>query len=226
MKLTGTATVRAPIADVYAALVDPVVLARAIPGCDRLEQIDTDSYTATVTAGVASLKGSFAGQVRLADRNPPGSLTLHASGAGAPGTVSAVARVALRDAGDGSTLVSYDADATIGGLIGGVGQRVFTGVARRQAADFFAAVDRELAGALVAAAPAAGALAQVVLPAEAVPSGAVPQVTAPASVPAPALPGSPPDLARHRMRDVLTGAVLGAAIALLGVLVGAIVVHW
>jgi hypothetical protein len=34
------------------------------------------------------------------------------------------------------------------------------------------------------------------------------------------------DAARQRARDLLTGAVFGAVVALLGVLVGAIVARW
>src|SRR4029450_12715022 len=117
MKVSGEATLHHPVADVYAALTDPAILVRTIPGCQRLEQTGTDTYQATGAAGVASIKGLFDGNVRLADQVAPGSFTLHASGAVAPGTVSAVARVTLAEA-DGGTLLRYDADATIGGVIG------------------------------------------------------------------------------------------------------------
>ena len=104
-------------------------------------------------AGVASIKGTFDGEVRLSDQAAPHSFTLHASGAGAPGTVTAVARVSLSPGEAGGTLLRYDADATIGGVIGGVGQRMLAGVARKTAGEFFAAVDRTLAGGPVADVP-------------------------------------------------------------------------
>ena len=149
MKLSGEATLQAGVDEVYAALNDPAVLVRTIPGCQRLEQVGPDAYKATVAAGVASIKGTFDGDVRLADQSPPNSFSLHASGAGAPGTVTAVARVSLEPADGGGTVLRYDADATIGGVIGGVGQRMLTGVARKTAAEFFAAVDQALAAAPV-----------------------------------------------------------------------------
>ena len=37
MKITGSATLDAPVETVFAALNDPAVLARTIPGCERLE---------------------------------------------------------------------------------------------------------------------------------------------------------------------------------------------
>jgi uncharacterized protein len=208
MKVTGEAVLTAAVPEVYAALNDPAILVRVLPGCQRLEQVGDDAYRAAMVAGVGSIKGTFEGNVRLTDREAPHAFTLHASGSGAPGTVDAVARITLAEA-DGGTLVRYDADATVGGVIGGVGQRMITGVAKRTAAEFFAAVDRELATPLAEAAP------EVV---------AAPAVQQPATVWTAPLP--PVDPARQRMRDLLVGAAFGAAVALLGVLVGAIVAGW
>ena len=143
MKVSGTATLQAPIDRVYEALHDPTVLVATIPGCERLEQLAPDSYRMTVTAGVASIRGSFNGEVRLTDQQPPHSFVLRAAGSGAPGTVTADVTVTLTTA-EAGTLLSYDADAVVGGMVGGVGQRVLTGVARKTAAEFFTAVNAAL----------------------------------------------------------------------------------
>jgi hypothetical protein len=154
MKLSGEALLHGSVDRVYQALTDPAVLVRTIPGCERLERIGPDSYTAVVTAGVASIKGSYAGEVTLTDQNPPYGFVLKASGSGAPGTVSAEARVSLADGPEGTTTLTYDADVVIGGMVGGVGQRILTGVAGKLADEFFAAVDAVLTGATREAAPA------------------------------------------------------------------------
>ena len=39
MKISGTATLHAPRADVWEALNDPAVLVATIPGCERLEAV-------------------------------------------------------------------------------------------------------------------------------------------------------------------------------------------
>jgi carbon monoxide dehydrogenase subunit G len=224
MKLSGEATLRADVARVYAALNDPAVLVRTIPGCQRLEQVGPDSYRATVTAGVASIKGTFDGDVRLTDQVAPHTFTLHASGAGAPGTVSAVARVVLAEADEGGTRLTYDADATIGGVIGGVGQRMLSGVARKTAGEFFAAVDRALAGESTVSAPAGVAGSGTGMPAELATAAQEANMPAPPTgagvwhAPAPVL-----DPGRQRARDLLVGAAFGAIVALLGVLLGALV---
>ena len=200
MKVTGSAVLHAPRDRVWVALQDPAVLVRTIPGCQQLEQVGPDSYRATVMAGVASIKGTYSGEVRLSDQSEPDSFVLHAAGAGTPGTVSADVRVTLIDAADGATKLDYDADAVVGGVIGGVGQRMLAGVAKKTAGEFFAAVDDVLTGRAER------------VPSE--PSGAAGAV-APAVFTAPARQRGPIGVA-----EMSTAAVTGALIALAGVVLG------
>ncbi|HJW36325.1 MAG TPA: carbon monoxide dehydrogenase subunit G, partial [Actinomycetes bacterium] len=159
MRIAGNATLHAPVETVYAALRDPRVLVRTIPGCERLEQVGEDAYQMTVTAGVASARGTYAGDVRLTDQRAPHGFVLRASGSGAPGTVSADVAVELSPGEHGTTVLAYDADAVVGGMIGGVGQRLLAGVAKRTAGDFFTAVDQVLTVGVEEAAPEAAATA-------------------------------------------------------------------
>jgi uncharacterized protein len=215
MKIAGNATLHAPVEAVYQALKDPRVLVRTIPGCERLEQVGEDAYQMTVTAGVASIRGTYAGDVRLTDQRPPNGFVLRASGSGAPGTVSADVAVELAAGDDGATVLSYDADAVVGGMIGGVGQRLLTGVAKRTAGEFFAAVDQVLAGGGVeAAVPGDGVGAAVTGTGEAgAPAGAGARGAGARVYSAPARPAT-------TGREFAAGVVLGAAAALLGALVG------
>jgi hypothetical protein len=128
---------------VWAALQDPAVLVRTIPGCERLEETGPDTYRMTVNAGVASVKGVYQGEVALAEPSAPESFVLRARGQGAPGTVDATVQVRLSEIDEG-TRVDYDAEAVIGGMIGGVGQRMLGSVAKRTAGQFFAAVEQQL----------------------------------------------------------------------------------
>ncbi len=210
MKVTGSATLHAPREQVWTALNDPAVLVRTIPGCQQLEEVGKDTYRMTLFAGVASIKGSYQGDVALTDQDQPGAFTLKASGAGAPGTVSADVRVTLSETDASTTRLDYDADAIVGGMIGGVGQRVLSGVAKKTAGEFFAAVDDVLTGkAPTVPAPrpeAAGVVA-----------GA--PVATPGVYTAPALPAG---AGGALTSDFVKGAVFGAAVALLGALVGAL----
>ena len=109
----------------------------------------------------------------------------------------------------------------VGGVIGGVGQRMLSGVARKTGTEFFAAVDRDLLGLPAPALAAPGATAAPPVTAQAVPA----QAPAPQGV-VWTRPVPPVDLGRQRMHDVLLGAAFGALVALLGVLLGAIVAGW
>ena len=212
MKVSGEALLHGSTDDVWKTLLDPAVLVRTIPGCERLDEIGPDAYAMTVTAGVASIRGTYAGEVRLTDLVEPTSLVLHASGAGGPGTVSADVRVRLTPANAG-TLVAYDADAAVGGMVGGVGQRMLAAVGRKLAGEFFAAVD----GVLTGTAPELAVAAVV-------PAGAVVPVASQAGLRAGVsrLPGLP---AMPEGRGFLAGTLVGAAIALAGVLAGALLGH-
>lgn len=211
MKVTGSAVFNASRDQVWAALNDPEVLVRTIPGCRQLEQVGPDSYRATVYAGVASIKGTYAGEVRLTDQVEPESLMLRAAGSGAPGTVNADVEVTLSEVDGGSTRLEYDADAVVGGMIGGVGQRMLTSVAKRTAGEFFSAVDDVLTGRAELAAPAVAVPGVTGAPIETVPeSRERPTVYTAPPRERPAVPVS----------VVLWAAAVGALIALAGVLIG------
>src|SRR5260370_8605486 len=116
MKLEGSYDVKAPRDKVWNAFLDPETLRKAIPGCERLELIGNDEYKATLKIGVAAVKGTFEGKVRLLEKKPPESYRLAAEGSGGPGFVRADTLITLTHAHDG-TPVSYSADAPIGAPI-------------------------------------------------------------------------------------------------------------
>jgi len=146
MKISGSSTLESPVDKVWEAIQDPAVLARTLPGCESLAVIGEDRYAMSVVAGVAAIKGTYAGEVSLSDKVAPSSLTMRASGTGAPGTIDADVKVQLAPSADGGTELSYDADASVGGAIGGVGQRMLAGVTKKMAGQFFTALDRDIAG--------------------------------------------------------------------------------
>jgi carbon monoxide dehydrogenase subunit G len=146
VKITGSVTVPHPVEAVWDAILDPAVLVRTIPGCSRLETVGENSYAMTVTAGVAAIKGTYDGTAVLSDLTARESLSMRLTGAGAPGTIDATVRVSLA-AVEGGTEVAYDADAVVGGMVGGVGQRMLTSVSRRMAGEFFKGIGEAIGGA-------------------------------------------------------------------------------
>ena len=136
MKIEGSHDIAAPRQRVWDAFLDPAQLKQAIPGCEKLEALGGDEYKATMKVGVAAVKGTFEGKVRLMDKNPPDSYRMAVEGSGGPGFVRGEATITLSDAGAG-TKVSYSADVQVGGLIAGVGQRMMGGVSKMMADQFF-----------------------------------------------------------------------------------------
>jgi carbon monoxide dehydrogenase subunit G len=212
MKFTGDATLNAPVDKVWDALLDPSVLVRTIPGCERLEATGENAYAMTVTAGVAAIKGTYSGSCKLSDLQPHQSLVMKLQGAGAPGTIGADVSVGFADTGDGRTTITYDADAVVGGMVGGVGQRMLTSVSRRMAGEFFGNVDSAIAGELVGAAAGPDGAAA--------PAGAGPAGSAGAQPGVFVAPPKPSGIGSQD--DFVKGIAVGAGLVLLGVVVGSV----
>ena len=136
MKIEGAHEISAPRQRVWDAFLDPELLRQAIPGCERLEAIGPDEYKATMKVGVAAVKGTFEGKVRLTDKQAPDTYKMGVEGSGGPGFVRGEAAITLTDSG-GGTRVAYNADVQVGGLIAGVGQRMLGGVSKMMADQFF-----------------------------------------------------------------------------------------
>lgn len=136
MKIEGSADIPAPRDKVWAAFLDPEILAQALPGCEKLEAIGPNEYKATMKIGVAAIKGTFEGKVKLSDLEPPNRYRMAVEGSGGPGFVRGAAGMQLSDV-DGGTKVSYDADVQVGGLIASVGQRMLGGVTKMMLDQFF-----------------------------------------------------------------------------------------
>lgn len=209
MKIDGSAVLHATPEKVWEAILDPAVLSGVIPGVQSLTTLGENHYALSVSLGVASIKGTYAGEVRLSDLVAPSSLTLHAAGAGAPGTIDTTVGVTLTDNGDGTTGLAYSADAMVGGMVGGVGQRVLTSVARKTAGQFFSAIDDVLTGKKVAKA--------VPVVAAATPDGGTP-TAGPLTVAAPAVAAAVGPLGRI---ELLVAALFGAITMAIGVRIGA-----
>jgi uncharacterized protein len=219
MKISGTSTLTADRATVFRALNDPAVLVATIPGCQRLEALGGDAFKMTVAAGVGSIKGVYDGQVQLSDQQEPGSFRMKAQGAGAPGTIGADVAVTLEDSADGGTRLTYDADAVVGGMIGGVGQRMLTGVSKKMAAEFFRNVDGLLAGGAGAGSAGLSAQPGAPKPSTVAPAPSVQPAGAPVS--AGQVFTSPQPLAgTGGGSGFLVGVAVGAAAALAGAVVG------
>ena len=137
MEITGEYRIPAPRRQVWAALNDPDILRQCIPGCEALERTADETLEATVLAKVGPVKARFKGKVTLSDLKPPESYVISGEGAGGvAGFARGEAKVSLREDG-GSTVLTYAADATVGGKLAQIGSRLIDATARKMADEFF-----------------------------------------------------------------------------------------
>lgn len=129
MRVAGEYTIAAPRNEVWAALLDPEVLAGTLPGFQRLERVDDHTFTGALTLGVGPVQGRFDGRLELSELVPPESYRLKMQGRGTPGFVEGDGKVWLEDAETG-TLLNYELEVQVGGRIAGVGQRLLEMVSR------------------------------------------------------------------------------------------------
>ncbi|HUR05566.1 MAG TPA: carbon monoxide dehydrogenase subunit G, partial [Nonomuraea sp.] len=123
MRVEGTYRFPASQEKVYALLLDPVVLAGCIPGCEALNEIGPDQYEATVKVGVGAVRGTYKGQVQVVDQQSPDSYRMVVQGRGGPGFIKGEARVTIVPVGDTECDVQVVGDGQVGGMIAGVAPR-------------------------------------------------------------------------------------------------------
>jgi carbon monoxide dehydrogenase subunit G len=144
VKIEGSRDIPAPRERVWKAFLDPGTLAQALPGCETLEALGDGEFKAVLRVGVAAIKGTFEGKVRLSDLEPPRRYRMAVEGSGGPGFVRGEAAMELSDV-DGGTRVAYSADVQVGGLIASVGQRMLGGVTQMMLDQFFTRMTELLA---------------------------------------------------------------------------------
>ncbi len=151
MKLAGSYRIAAPREAVWRALLDPEVMRRIMPGCEKLEPAGENRYTTQVRAGVGGIRGSFTGEVALSDLDPPSSYTLRSRMKAGMGFVEGNGRVQLADAsvlGDlapAETEITYAGEVKIGGMLASIAGRLIEAAAKKNMDEMFANLGRELA---------------------------------------------------------------------------------
>jgi carbon monoxide dehydrogenase subunit G len=137
MDLTGEYRIPALRQDVWEALNNPEILNQCIDGCQELSKDSDTQFSAKVTAKVGPVKAKFSGKVTLSELDPPNGYKISGEGqGGVAGFAKGGATVKLDEDG-GDTVLSYTANAEVGGKLASVGSRLVEGVAKKQADDFF-----------------------------------------------------------------------------------------
>lgn len=192
MKIAGNYTFEATREEVWSALTDPEVLARTIPGCQRLDEVGENEYESTLKVGLQAVRGVYTGRVKIDNLVRPESYDIHVDGKGSNGFLKGSGSIKLREDG-ASTILDYFGEAQVGGTIASVGQRLLDGAAKTLISQSLKALAQQIADRR---APAPEAAPEPVAAPAASVAPAAPAPAAPAA-PAPEAPAVAPSFERR-----------------------------
>ena len=143
---TGAVTVKADVAEIWKALLDPESLKQIIPGCYSVTAVSPEHYRAEVSLGVGPIRGRFTANVELSDLEVERAATLSGDLAGPLGKAQGNGRVTLTPDADG-TRIDYSYGVDVGGKVASVGGRMIKRAAQLVIGQFFERLARVAAGA-------------------------------------------------------------------------------
>lgn len=144
MEMQGRRQLAVTQQQAWDALNDPAVLKACIPGCDKVESIGENQYAIAMALKIGPVSAKFTGKITLSDIQPPESYKLSFDGQGGVagfGKGSAAVTLTPNEAG---CELAYTVQASVGGKIAQLGQRLIDGAARAMAEDFFKRFDLEM----------------------------------------------------------------------------------
>ena len=144
MEMQGSRQLAVTQQQAWDALNDPAVLKVCIPGCDKVEATGENQYAIAMALKIGPVSAKFTGKITLSDIQPPESYKLSFDGQGGVagfGKGSAAVTLTPNDAG---CELAYTVQASVGGKVAQLGQRLIDGAAKSMAEDFFKRFDQQM----------------------------------------------------------------------------------
>jgi carbon monoxide dehydrogenase subunit G len=141
---SGSPEVAAPVAKLWARLLDPHAVAHAGPGVERVEVVDPEHFKVITILKLGGFKLSFTMNVELFDLIPERELRMRARGKATGSSIEVMSRVRLEPMSEEHTRLHWTATTDIGGIVARVGGQRLEGLARELTQKFW---DRFIAGA-------------------------------------------------------------------------------
>jgi carbon monoxide dehydrogenase subunit G len=145
MILSGTYEFNGPRQRVWELLQDPAVLAKTLPGTERLVLSAEDRFDGVMKVSIGPVTAAkFDVSVSLTEKDPPKRFVMQIDGKGAVGYTRGSATIELDEQSPAVTLMRYDSNIQVGGKIAAVGQRLLEQVGKMMSKQALEALGREL----------------------------------------------------------------------------------
>jgi carbon monoxide dehydrogenase subunit G len=130
MKLDGRISIQAEPADVWALIIDPISLARCMPGVQDIRRVDERTFEGTITAAVGPIDGQFAFRSVLSSATFPDDLVVAVEGTDSVTKSRLLMDVRAGLVGQGAgTDLEYHAVVTVKGRLAILGEMVLRATA-------------------------------------------------------------------------------------------------
>jgi hypothetical protein len=129
VELTGEYEFPVPPNVLWHALQDPELLARVLPGCQKMEKVADNEFKGDIKLTMGPVQGAFQGTVTYSELKPPASLNLVVNARGPSGIVNGEGALTLT-ATQAGTLLTYQGEGQVGGRMASVSQRLMESSAK------------------------------------------------------------------------------------------------
>ena len=143
MQIEGSFAFKAPREMIFQRMTDPECLNAAVPGCERLVSVGENEYEMTLKIGIAAVKGTYAGKIRIDEMVVPEAYRMIVEGNSGPGNIKGVGQIRLVEEGNG-TKVLYSGDVQVFGKIAAVGNRFLGMTAKMMVGKFFSEMAKQV----------------------------------------------------------------------------------
>jgi carbon monoxide dehydrogenase subunit G len=133
VKFENDFVVKAPVDEVYAALLDVERVAPCMPGAEVLEKTGDDAYKVAIKVKVGPMSMTYRGDVEIIERDDAAktaTMRAKAKESRGQGTADAKVHMSLAQEGEG-THATLDTDVALGGRVAAMGRGVIADVSGR-----------------------------------------------------------------------------------------------
>src|SRR2546428_11068190 len=138
MEFSGTQTIAAPIAMVWAFLLDENKVAACEPGLQSLEVLGEEEWKAVIAVGIGPVKAKFTLNVTRPEMQEPERMVVKSRGKAPGSAVEMAGDMHLTALEEDQTRMDWKATVTVSGTIASVGEHLMQSKSDKLTHQFFA----------------------------------------------------------------------------------------